>query len=906
MLRRFLSSAVLSFLLTGLSAADTYTSFLPNSPSTACAGSPSSESTTCLKDCTDSCADDPACVGVNFDRDATDCVLVGSTCSISGYSYYGKTARDLTPCDLGANAKEFSLIFVIDESGSVGLTNYGRLQEFVTDVTVAVSNNSQQVLINTTVFEFAVRSRKEEDITTFTEDICAFEDNLFNVITYNGGGTNIEDGLRVANQIRMDRHSPGEAVVVVLLTDGKPTTYGSTTVSYNSNQARVRARQRAQAISDLPNTHLIYGAIAGAVRNLFDGIDHSLIDIPTSGTWDLTGFVDTLESRIGEVVCFTNRPTRAPTSKAPSGSPTRSPTRTLVTRSPTRTPTTLSPTQSPTLFNPADTCSVINSGDTTIQFPDPEATTIEAIESKYFFSANAAPGVSELTLTDGVNNMFTSNYIFHRTKDNLVGGFISNFVMEVRSPDPLNDEVEGFAFVMHDRPEGLVNIPQATGQGLGFASISRSVAIVVDLCADRNVGARCGEVNLYFNYNTDNPAAIPSRPLKWQQFLLQRRDTGVYNITVTYVEQAELIELRIDGEVYVLQYGVNLRNILGSNTGYLGFTTASESVSFENVLTYWDLKTVTIDYDLTSTIDLDENKTLVANNRESAGFSIQTYDRCKYGIDYGGFAGDMEALFIEEVEEETGTYANGSLTPAIISGTIKDNDDGTYTGLLSTTHGNSSFAVYLAYGKGCNLEMNEIPPVGDSPGSATASLAPGNTTSCLFASRANALTTVAPQVIEVPDNGPGSDKANGDDSPIEAIAGAGGAAGAFLIIAALAALRLRRRWQRDKAYVDEGNLAILERDVEYTTNFEYDAVSMGLQQTQDAILREKAKGAKPHRESEIHQLQQENAALSEQIKANKQAQQQSDKPRASIMSPLFKLGRKKEKKEFGGDIVKDL
>ena len=74
----------------------------------------------------------------------------------------------------------------------------------------------------------------------------------------------------------------------------------------------------------------------------------------------------------------------------------------------------------------------------------------------------------------------STSYLWIKEPINVGTGFVIEFDFKV------TDLTEGFAFVLHRRPEGLSNLPVSGGANLGFKGLTNSLAIVFDLCRDRS------------------------------------------------------------------------------------------------------------------------------------------------------------------------------------------------------------------------------------------------------------------------------------------------------------------------------------------------------------------------------------------------------------------------------------
>ncbi|GBG34826.1 Hypothetical Protein FCC1311_110482 [Hondaea fermentalgiana] len=102
-----------------------------------------------------------------------------------------------------------------------------------------------------------------------------------------------------------------------------------------------------------------------------------------------------------------------------------------------------------------------------------------------------------------------------------------------------------------------------------------------------------------------------------------------------------------------------------------------------------------------------------------------------------------------------------------------------------------------------------------------------------------------------------------------------GGGGAFLTasVFAIAMLVYRRRWQRDKEFIEQGKLYNLEREVHYDPNTEYNLVTRMVMSTSAAIQRERARLGEDTHAATISQLHTERQELQDQVRFAKQERQ---------------------------------
>lgn len=126
-------------------------------------------------------------------------------------------------CDLVVSGM-IDVIFIMDESGSVGLENYNLLH----DAILGFSRNTTPPLnpSNGTRIAYIEFSEEANDIIDFEQgsDVQTFEEAVEN-LTYTGGGTDHRRGIQGAHQmIKQPQNAmrPGSQLAVVMVTDGFP------------------------------------------------------------------------------------------------------------------------------------------------------------------------------------------------------------------------------------------------------------------------------------------------------------------------------------------------------------------------------------------------------------------------------------------------------------------------------------------------------------------------------------------------------------------------------------------------------------------------------------------------------------------------------------------------------------
>ena len=176
----------------------------------------------------------------------------------------------------------------------------------------------------------------------------------------------------------------------------------------------------------------------------------------------------------------------------------------------------------------------------------------------------------------------------------------------------------------------------------------------------------------------------------------------------------------------------------------MGFTGAVSANPGGINIDSWSVNGIVVDSAGTVGVDFDaaaqtvtSPKTLVADNIETTGYSIQSRDTCGFDIKFGGESSNMVGKFVER-KDGNGVFANSRSTPLVIDAEIEDNNDGTYSYNLRTTE-EGLFSLYLFYGNvgdSCTLDVT-IP----AEPNATANVTLGDTASdgCFYGTILNAV-----------------------------------------------------------------------------------------------------------------------------------------------------------------------
>jgi len=508
-----------------------------------------------------------------------------------------------------------------------------------------------------------------------------------------------------------------------------------------------------------------------------------------------------------------------------------------------------------------------------------------------------------------------STYMFTTNQQNIGPGFIATFSFRVLD----EAAIEGLAFVATRRSEGLTNIPVSTGSGLGYRFISNSIAVAIDMCTDRAEGRDCSgqQVSLHYPDDADDTNEDLSSTLRvYDSVLRSLRYTNAYNepethvVRIEYLERPDWLQVYIDDSLYLRQTNFNLEDIIGGRDAYIGLTssTPSSDVGTLEILSF-TLETIAVEANSTVGVDLTEDAetlTLVGNGKSSAGFTIQTRDLCGNDVENGGLSSYFKAWYIPTEQESSsidevpdaieGSGGRRSLSNSTetwvlytddrVDATIQDNLDGTYTALLSTTEP-GMYALYSCFGLECGYDWSTLEQM----------------TNDSYYDKVDRAVLVVPLTSQPTQFPVGLLDGTGDDSKVAMYAGiGGGVAGAVLFCSLLGLLGIRRRWHREKGYIEHGKLYRMERAVEYDPHDEFMVVTRMVMESSADLQRERAKRGPDDGSDDISNLRSENQQLQEQVRLEKQ-RAQLENSKGSRISQLFKSKREQfgRRKEFNQD-----
>jgi fibro-slime domain-containing protein len=296
-------------------------------------------------------------------------------------------------------------------------------------------------------------------------------------------------------------------------------------------------------------------------------------------------------------------------------------------------------------------CNVLRSGSTVVDSGSPGA----SAESWLALGAAQVSGANQLRLVPPGSVAGDASAVYLRSKFNAGAGFVVQFSFSV-SRLSARRLPQGFALLLHNRDEGLVNLPVTTGDNLNYRNIPNSTAVVFELCQDPDAGCKQQEVSLQRAARPGDVISPGASPRKTRRAPVLRTlsfPQEVHNVSVEYLETPDWLEVYIDNSLYLREEGFSVRSALLGRDAFLGFTS---SVAQANAAT------ITISNVKVSSVSISPANTTVepaavpadapANGRAAAKVSFRTRDLCGNPVDNGGFASQAAALFVEELAAE--------------------------------------------------------------------------------------------------------------------------------------------------------------------------------------------------------------------------------------------------------------
>ena len=481
-----------------------------------------------------------------------------------------------------------------------------------------------------------------------------------------------------------------------------------------------------------------------------------------------------------------------------------------------------------------------------------------------------------------------SSYFFLKEQINIWAGFIIEFKFAAIG------QPEGFAFVLHDREEGFINIPMSGGGNLGFKGLKRSIAVAFDMCSDRGLGTDCEKQNLTLYYPEKfEEANKPSESTKrvYDPILRSLKYGDPHEVKIAYYAHPPALEVFLDDSLYLREMPFDPEKVrqsceqqylfipvmcftpqaMGTRSAYAGFTAAAGERGGHILFYDWKMQSVDVEASMTVPVDFETGqrvqrpKPLVGDGVASTGYTIQTKDACSFDVSFGERAMNTKGYFVEEVDPLTGRLEENRTTPLVVDAEIVDNQDGSYTYRLRVkSHG--TFSLHFFYGdreKSCNLDLEVA---GDrytiKHGNTTDGCYYGSVLHGIQARMENELVTSSPTSFTLPPT----------ESDLTAIYVGGIGAGLIFIlgsIAAVFAIKFKLRWLREKQFIEAGSEYKLESMTNDSAFDERSSVGRAVLTTRVAILRERAHLDSISRSTVLGELQTENEELLDQIRATK-------------------------------------
>lgn len=484
-----------------------------------------------------------------------------------------------------------------------------------------------------------------------------------------------------------------------------------------------------------------------------------------------------------------------------------------------------------------------------------------------------------LELTAGEDE-YVGRRIFSASEQNVGSGFVATFNVTITG-DSSNTNY-GCAFVIQNRPDGLDNYPVTMGPGLGFRFVSASFAVVFDA---QNMQVRLHHVNSPDELNT--PLGNTTRTM-YDSF--QMKTNGTHAVRIQYLWNPAWFEVYIDDSLYLREKDVNLTEILGSGSAYVGFTSGTASNPSTQVISDFKMRTMQVSYTETeflSEANQPSNVGYIVSNTPSR-VRVQTYDACGRIIGFGGDSSRLSGIYVRVDEDVSGRRLQDNSTEiSVVNATVVDNEDGTYDlELYSDEEG--VFVLYATFGENCTIEV--------SSDDGTVALSDSSSSDCWFEEYSDGVTmeygtyaptvptpapfTYAPTASEVSEHIPYM------------------YAGAGMICALMVCIcygqRKKRQWEDAKRYVEDGKNYLEDnrrmKEIDYHDQ-ELTGRAKQLYLYRMSILRHKASKDAIEREDDFKNLQAEQRALRAELRSVKRSQQEHNEDGSTRLSALNQFRR---------------
>jgi hypothetical protein len=161
-----------------------------------------------------------------------------------------------------------------------------------------------------------------------------------------------------------------------------------------------------------------------------------------------------------------------------------------------------------------------------------------------------------------------------------VQSFTTDFLFQLSSA-----QGDGFTFTIQNTGTKALG---ASGSGLGYQNIAKSVAIKFDLYS--NAGEGTDSTGIYTN------GAVPTVPavdMTSSGVVLRSGDSILAHVTYDGTTLSmNLLDL-VNNKTFVLTQAINIPQVVGANTAYVGFTGSTGGLSASQKILYWTYATQT-------------------------------------------------------------------------------------------------------------------------------------------------------------------------------------------------------------------------------------------------------------------------------------------------------------------------
>lgn len=439
----------------------------------------------------------------------------------------------------------------------------------------------------------------------------------------------------------------------------------------------------------------------------------------------------------------------------------------------------------------------------------------------------------QLTSQDAAGSV---GYAYLRQQVNMGTGFQAKFSFEAST------ESEGFVFTIQ---KDIVDPNGGSGGNLGFKNTRDAVGVAFDFCADRQdvvITSACKDVEVRLHYE-DTGGLVSARrgtqrlraPILFPYVL---NDGKNHTVEINYYYQSpDWLEVLVDDDLFLQKRGIDLEQVTKGRNAFVGFTASTGLMGSEIFITDFAIKTVAIETGNTKVLTNSvEPQVASADGNQVVHYNLKTYDFCGHEIEFGGSSRFILGILTNENSSASSLdthlrrrLAMGHQSPNATTtiGNVRDHQNGEYSVEFATsTPGNYSLMIW--FGKDC-FENGSLVHSDDMTNK-----------SCFFFSRPNAAVFSHPnktdeEFFEYPD-GPSMD-----------LTGLGVAFGVILLCGMcclLTGLLARRKWRKEKRFIEAGKLANAEKDVKYTSlGRELDRLQARYQKTLEQLQHERARSS---------------------------------------------------------------